>query len=269
VSDSASQSRTEADVTHQRLSVHNVTFYGATLDELAQCWADLGVHRLSILDSQLLDPDFPKVLRSNAYTVEAVYHLFSEPTALTRVIDAAAHIGVGTVYMLTGGRGSLTWSQAAERFSEMVAPCLQHAHDVGVALAIENASGLYADLHFAHTLRDAVSLAEMSRLDLCIDLFHCWAEGDVEQQLARALPRTRLIQLSDYVLGDRSLPGRAVPGDGTIPLESLVGQALAAGYRHGFDLELIGPRIDEEGRLEAARRACDVVGTMLDKLGVG
>jgi sugar phosphate isomerase/epimerase len=63
------------------------------------------------------------------------------------------------------------------------------------------------------------------------------------------------------------LPGRAVPGDGTIPLEAFVAQALAAGYSHGFDLELIGPRIDQEGRLESARRACAVVGSMLDRLG--
>ena len=104
-------------------------------------------------------------------------------------------------------------------------------------------------------------------LDICIDVFHCWAEGDVDALVRRALPRTRLIQLSDYVLGDRSLPGRAVPGDGTIPIEAFIAQALAGGYAHGFDLELIGPRIEKEGRLESARRACDVVGAMLTKLG--
>jgi sugar phosphate isomerase/epimerase len=107
----------------------------------------------------------------------------------------------------------------------------------------------------------------MSGLDICIDVFHCWAEGDVDELVRRALPRTRLIQLSDYVLGDRSLPGRAVPGDGTIPIEGFISQALAGGYVHGFDLELIGPRIEKEGRLESARRACDVVGAMLTKLG--
>jgi sugar phosphate isomerase/epimerase len=254
-------------VTHERLSVHNVTFYGDTLAELEKHWADLGVGRLSILDSQLLDPEFPELLRRNSYTVEAVYHLFAEPAALTRVIDAAADVGAGTVYMLTGGRGALTWRQAAQRFSKAVAPCLKRAQERGVALAIENASSLYADLHIAHTLRDTVTLAEMSGLDVCIDLFHCWAEGDVESLLRWILPRTRLIQLSDYVLGDRSLPGRAVPGDGAIPIESLVAQALRGGYSHGFDLELIGPRIDNEGRLESARRACDVVGAMLDGLG--
>jgi sugar phosphate isomerase/epimerase len=252
---------------HERLSVHNVTFYGASLTDLQKYWTDLGVSRLSILDNQLLDPDLPKLLQHNEYTVEAVYHLFAGEAALNRVIDAAAAVDARTVYMLTGGRGPLSWAQAAQRFSETVAPCVKHAADAGVALAIENASSLYADLHIAHTLRDTVTLADMSGLDICIDVFHCWAEGDVEELLQRALPRIRLIQLSDYVLGDRSLPGRAVPGDGTIPIESFVAQALEAGYTHGFDLELIGPRIDQEGRLESARRACDVVGAMLDRLG--
>jgi sugar phosphate isomerase/epimerase len=264
-------------VTHQRLSVHNVTFYGATLTELHTHWTDLEVARLSVLDSQLLDPELPKLLQDNGYSIEAVYHLFAggaignDPQAardaLDRVIDAAAAVDARTVYLLTGGRGVLRWMQAAQRFCEMVAPCAEHAERTGVALAIENASSLYADLHLAHTLRDTITLAEMSGLGICIDVFHCWAEGDVEELLQRALPRTRLIQLSDYVLGDRSLPGRAVPGDGTIPVEAFVTQALAAGYAHGFDLELIGPRIEKEGRLESARRACVVVGAMLDKLG--
>jgi hypothetical protein len=86
-------------VTHERLSVHNVTFYGAPLTDLQKYWTDLAVTRLSMLDSQLLDPQFPKLLQDNNYSVEAVYHLFAggtlanDPrnarTALNRVIDAA------------------------------------------------------------------------------------------------------------------------------------------------------------------------------------
>jgi sugar phosphate isomerase/epimerase len=264
-------------VTHERLSVHNVTFLGATLTDLQKYWTDLEVARLSVLDSQLFDPELATILQHNDYTVEAVYHLFAggaignDPPAardaLDRVIDAAAAVDARTVYLLTGGRGTLGWTQAAQRFCEMVTPCAEHAERAGVALAIENASSLYADLHLAHTLRDTITLAEMSGLDICIDVFHCWAEGNVDELLQRALPRTRLIQLSDYVLGDRSLPGRAVPGDGTIPIEAFVTQVLAGGYAHGFDLELIGPRIEEEGRLESARRACAVVGAMLEELG--
>ena len=106
------------------------------------------------------------------------------------MIDAAAAVDARTVYLLTGGRGPLSWAQAAERFCEMIAQCAAHAERSGVALAIENASSLYADMHIAHTLRDTVTLAEMSGLDICIDLFHCWAEGDVDELVRRALPRT-------------------------------------------------------------------------------
>jgi sugar phosphate isomerase/epimerase len=264
-------------VTHERLSVHNVTFYGEPLAVLAAHWAALGVSRLSILGDQLLDPAFSQFLQRNTYRVEAVTHIFAggrlsgdpQPAreALSTVIDAAAQVGARTVYLLTGGRGALTWEQAAERFCTNIAPCVALAQQVGVGLAIECASSLYADIHLAHTLRDTVTLAEMSGLGICIDVFHCWAEADFEALVQRALPRTELIQLSDYVLGDRALPARAVPGDGAIPLEAFVAQALAGGYARGFDLELIGPRIDEEGRLESARRACDVVSAMLDRLG--
>ena len=263
---------------HPRLSVHNVTFYGESLANLEAHWAALGVSRLSILDDQLLDPEFSFLLQRNAYSVEAVTHIFaggrlsSDPQAareaLSTVIDAAANVGARTVYMLTGGRGALTWEPAAERFCDMVAPCVEHAARAGVTLAIETASSLYADIHLAHTLRDAITLAEMARVGICIDVFHCWTEADFEGLVQRALPRTELIQLSDYVLGDRALPARAVPGDGAIPLEAFLAQSLAGGYSHGFDLELIGPRIEDEGRFESTRRACAIVGEMLNRLGV-
>ena len=136
---------------------------------------DRGGHALEG-DDQLLDPAFSKLLRCNDYTVEAVYHLFaggrlnSDPAAardaLIAVLDAAAGAGARVVYLLTGGRGDLTWQRAADRFCAMVAPCVEHANRVGVALAVENASSLYADIHLAHTLRDTVTLAEMSDLGI-------------------------------------------------------------------------------------------------------
>jgi sugar phosphate isomerase/epimerase len=265
---------------HERLSVHNVTFLGSDPAELQCHWTALGLRRLSILDGQLLDPSFVRLLRSDDYAVEAVYHLFgggrlsgeaqsvrAARAELSRLIDAAAATGARCIYMLTGGRSGLTWERAAERFCRAIEPCVHEAERVGVSLAIENASSLYADVHLAHSLRDTITLAELAGIGICIDLFHCWAEADLVGLLRQALPRTQLIQLSDYVLGDRALPARAVPGDGAIPIESFAAQALADGYRFGFDLELLGPRIDGEGRLAAARRACAAMTAMLDRLG--
>lgn len=253
-------------VVDARLSVHDVTFLGADAEQMIAYWEALGVSRLSLIDSELSDPLLRKAVSANDYSVETVYHLFGSTDGLKRVIDSAADVQARVVYMLTGGRAALSWEQAAERFCKLVAPCVEHAARVGVALAIENASSLYADIHIAHTLTDTIRLAEMAGVGICIDLFHCWAEADLPALLERALPRTEMIQLSDYVLGDRCLPARAVPGDGAIPLEPIVARALALDYRHGFDLELIGPRIESEGRLDAARRACEVVTTMLERI---
>ena len=265
---------------HERLSVHNVTFLGASPAQLHAHWQALGVRRLSILDTQLLDPAFRESVLAGDYRIEAVYHLFgggrlaAQGTAdhaararLLELIDTAAAAGARCIYMLTGGRGELSWEQAAERFCAAIAPCAGHADDAGVDLAVENASALYADIHLAHSLRDTITLAEMADLSICVDLFHCWAEADLMGLLQRALPRTTLIQLSDYVLGDRALPARAVPGDGAIPIESVLAHVLAGGYEYGFDLELLGPRIDSEGALVAARRAGARITEMLTRLG--
>ena len=252
---------------HDRLSVHSVTFLGMPLAEQQSVWRELGLTRLSLIDSQLSEPGLAQLIEQNGYSVDTVYHLFESGEGLSRVIETAAAVGARVVYMLTGGRGELGWEQAAERFCAAIAPCVREARQAGVALAIENASALYADIHFAHTLRDTITLAEMAGVGVCIDLFHCWAEADLAGLVERALPRTVQIQLSDYVLGDRALPARAVPGDGAIPIEPFIRQALAGGYTHGFDLELIGPRIEAEGRFEAARRGCETVSTMLERLG--
>ena len=266
---------------HPRLSVHSVAFTGSSPDELEDYWRRLGVKRLSINSAELLDPQIAAVVARGGYAIESVTQLFvagplpigaaavaAARDSLSRTIDAAAKAGARCLYLLTGGRGALTWEAAAETFSAAVAPCAQQARQAGVALLIENASNLYVDIHIAHTLRDTITLAEMADIGICIDHFHGWTEAGFEALVERAMPRTGLIQLSDYVPGDRALPARAVPGDGAIPIQPFVEQALGLGYAHGFDLELLGPRIEREGRLEAVRRAAETVGAMLGSLGV-
>lgn len=263
---------------HERISVHSVTFTGSSAGDLATRWDELGLRRLSVLDTQLFDAVLVPAMTREDRKVEAVFHLFAggrldggtaqmraARDGLSRVIGSAAAVGAHCVYLLTGGRGDLTWGQAADRFCETIGPCAEEAATAGVALAIENASALYADLHIAHTLRDTLKLAEMAGLAVCIDLFHCWAEADLMDLVQQALPRTALVQISDYVLGDRSLPCRAVPGDGVIPLETIVGQMVSSGYSHGFDLELIGPRIVDEGPLPASERAVATLTAILDR----
>lgn len=269
---------------HERLSVHSICFAGATLRELAGYWRALGARRVSLSSAQVLDEELSllrELLAGGNHTLETVTHPFLsgrplEPdekswrdarAALMRLIDAAAELGARSIYMLTGGHGAQTWERAAETFAAAIAPCVAHARDAGVALMIENAPWLYADLHIAHSLRDTVTLAEMAAIGVCIDVYSCWAEAALRASIERAMPRCHLVQIGDYVYGDRALPSRAVPGDGVIPFGTILAWVLEAGYAGTFELELLGPRIDREGHLEATRRAAERVSETLRALG--
>jgi sugar phosphate isomerase/epimerase len=271
---------------HARLSVHAVCFPGASLRELAGFWRELGAHRVSLVSSLLLEDGLTaarEVLRScDDFQVETITHPFlpgrhleareecwlDARDTLSRLIQSAKSLGARSIYMLTGGHGSLTWEESAEIFRAAIAPCVPQAKAAGISLMVENSAALYADAHIAHTLRDAVTLAEFAGVGVCIDLFACWTEAGLRESIGRAMPGCNLVQVSDYIYGDRSLPSRAVPGDGAIPVKRILQWVLQAGYAGTFDIELIGPRIDAEGRLTAVRRAADNLGEILRSLGV-
>jgi sugar phosphate isomerase/epimerase len=269
---------------HERLSVHAICFPDAGLGELDGYWRELGAHRVSLVSSLLLDGDLTaaqEILKAGRYHVETITHPFladrnlesreeswrEARDTLTRLIHAAKSVGARSIYMLTGGHGSLTWEEAAEAFRTAIAPCVTQAKAAGIPLMVENSSALYAHVHIAHTLRDAVTLAQSAGIGVCMDLFACWTEAGLRETIERAMSNCHVIQVCDYVYGDRALPSRAVPGDGAIPVKRILEWVLKAGYTGPFDLELIGPRIDAEGRLQAVRRAASNVGEMLRVLG--
>jgi sugar phosphate isomerase/epimerase len=186
---------------------------------------------------------------------------------LVEAVDIAATLGARSVYLQTGARGSLTWEQAAERFAALIAPGKEAARRRGVNLLVENASPFTADIHMVHTLADTITLAELAGIGICIEWHACWMEAGLTALLRRAIPMTGLVQVSDYVLGDRTAPCRAVPGDGVIPLDRIIGDVLEAGYGGVFDIELVGPRIEAEGARAATERAAQTVSEILHRLG--
>lgn len=267
---------------HPRISLHQVAFAGEpTALFLDHCRA-IGVGSVTLATPLLDRPgeweQAQVALAAGDMRVECLNHPFAAhagleadrgeaEAGLLRAIDRAATLGARSIYMLTGARGSLDWEAAAERFAALIEPCRDAAEAKGIALLVENASAFNADIHIAHTLHDAVALAEIAGIGLCLDLHACWAEAGLGKLIGYATPFTGLVQVSDYVLGDRAAPCRAVPGDGAIPLERLLGQVLEAGYQGLFDLELVGPRIEAEGARAATTRAAAYLSDLLVKLG--
>ncbi len=264
---------------HDRVSVNAICFPGEPLEKVMGYWRELAPHRVSLVSQFLARESLAStkaLLGATDYQIETVTHLFSPRAPLSdragwdvarkhlaEIITGAEAVGAKSIYMLTGARGPLIWEAAAEAFAEAIAPCVRQAKEAGVALLTEPASPSYADLHIAHSLKDTVLLAETADIGVSIDLFPCWAEAGLQETIIRALPRCGLVQVGDYVLGDRGAPCRAVVGEGDLPIERMLGWIFDAGYKGAIDLELLGPRIDQAGWVEAARRSANKVGEIL------
>jgi sugar phosphate isomerase/epimerase len=265
---------------HPAISINTLSLEPAPFDRHADTVARLGARALSPTIEGITDfgPEAAaRLLRDAGLSVATLTHqAFGYVTAelaarardrLDRTIGLAETIGAGSITMTTGGRGALAWRDAAERFAEAIAACAVRATETGVTLAVEPTSHLYADASIAHRLADTVTIARQAGISLGIDIFACWFDSDIEQAIADAAPIAALVQVSDYVAGDRGLPCRAVPGDGMVPLERLIPAIVAAGCTGPFDLEIIGPRLVAEGREAGLRRAAAHIGAILEPAG--
>ena len=268
---------------HPRVCLHQVAFLPDTssADFIAFC-REAGIPWMTLVNPHMMGPDTlgemqaalalggPKPATLNQPF--ARYPNIAEDTGeaairLNEAIEAAALLDSPNLYIVTGARGSLDWEGAATRLAELIAPCRKVAEARGVHLLVETANMLNADIHIAHTIDDTVRLAEIAGIGVCLDLGASWFEGGLQEKFRRAMPLTRLVQVSDYVLGDRFTPHRAVPGDGAVPIEQQIGWLLEAGYQGVFDLELTGPRIVAEGPREASLRAAERLSEILTRLG--
>jgi sugar phosphate isomerase/epimerase len=268
---------------HPRVCLHQVAFLpdSSSADFIGFC-REAAIPWMTIVNPHMLGPSVLEEMQAalalggtRPATLNqpfARYPNIAEDTGeaaekLDEAIEAAALLGAPNLYIVTGGRGSLDWEGAATRLAEMIAPCRELADARGVRLLVETANMLNADMHIAHTIDDTIRLAEMAQIGVCIDLGASWFEAALPEKFRRAMPLLRLVQVSDYVLGDRFTPQRAVPGDGAVPLEQQIGWLLEAGYEGVFDLELTGPRIVAEGPRVACLRAAENLSEILVKLG--
>lgn len=267
---------------HPRVCLHQVAFIGQPAGDFIGFCREAGIAAMTLVNPHLLGKGVLDEMQAalaeggpRPVTLNQPFARFPDieqdrgeaAVRLNEAIEAAATLGAPQLYIVSGGRGSLDWESAAHRLAELIAPCRALADERGVRLLVENANCLNADIHIAHTIDDTIRLAEIAGIGVCLDLGAGWFEGDLQRKFARAMPLTGLVQVSDYVLGDRSTPCRAVPGDGCVPIEQQVGWLLDAGYQGVFDLELTGPRIAEEGPREASLRAAEALSEILTRLG--
>jgi sugar phosphate isomerase/epimerase len=260
---------------HPRVAVSTMSMPTSTLEEDCDWAVSVGFKQLSLAPQKATAAGLDALRRSGlavATIVSPMLFALADPSgwdpvrdAGLAVVDLAAELGAGSVYGVTGPPGRLAWADAAAAYVEAIAPVRAAAIARGVTLALEPTNPLRLDVNLCHGLRDTVALARLAGLAVCADFFGMLGEAQLRETIASAADILRLVQVSDFVVGTLSTPGRAVPGDGDVDVGQLIRWVLETGYDGPFDLELNGPRIDEEGHRAAMLRAGQNVSALLSE----
>jgi sugar phosphate isomerase/epimerase len=267
---------------HPRISVSAISTIAWDLDTDLAFYAETGIDQVGVSLQKLEDHGLDDGARTVATTGLRVTNLLARgPFTLAQPgrweaqrrralagLDAATAIGAECMVLTTGPAGPLSWEEAADALAAVLSPVVAEANRRGLVLALEHTNSLRPDVGFLHTLRDTIDVARQLGVGVCMEVNACWGERGLAQTVAEGADVLRLVQVSDYVIGTLRTPDRAVPGDGDIPLARIIGLLVEAGYRGVFDIELIGPRIEEEGYGRAVPRAIERVENLLASAGI-
>jgi sugar phosphate isomerase/epimerase len=256
---------------HPRLSISAVSSWRQSFGDDLAMWGRLGVQHVGLslrkCEEVGLERAADRVQAAGlrvSNVVECGWCALDDPATwppyqqrLVAAIEMMQAVGAPVLVLTTGPAGALDWEPAAAALRRALEPVRAAADEAGVRTAIENTSPMRLDLSFSTTLRDTVDLAEMLDLSVCMELNSCWAERAFPVTLGRGRLRLAHVQLSDAKVGSLSTPDRLVPGDGDIPLERLLIEIVASGYAGAFEIEMVGPRIDDEGYEPAIARAVE------------
>jgi sugar phosphate isomerase/epimerase len=266
-------------VTHPRLSVSEMCTYPLPFGAELAIWDELGVRQVGVMMAKLDAYGREAAVAAlgersmRAVTIISANFDLSAPStwdrsraAIDEAVDLATVIG-GCVYFTPGRRDGRSFDELTGSLADAVAPCTEYSSARGVRLAIE--PSLRTDVSYVHTLRDGLDVAMQAGIDVIADLGNCWMERDYEVTVRRAGSRIGAVQFADAAFGSPGHPppgGRAVVGDGDLPVGAFLRAALDAGYTGAFELEQVGPLIEAEGHVEALRRGVQRASALLEQV---
>ena len=242
---------------HPQVCVSGISTWNQSLADDVMLYKELGVHTIGAALRKIESETDVELLLSSGVKVANVIGVGH--SGLPRALELANRLGAPAIVFTTGPAGALEWDDAATAFGAALAPLLP----APLKLCLEHTNSLRHDVSFVHTLRDAIDLARRLDIHVCMEINACWGERDLVRTIADGIDRIGIVQVSDFSIGTLSTPNRLVPGDGDIPLRRIIGQVLDAGYEGVFDLELVGPKIEEEGYRSAITRSCAYLSELL------
>jgi sugar phosphate isomerase/epimerase len=183
-----------------------------------------------------------------------------------RRLDVCRELGVETMVVAADLAGALEQADL-DAVTATLAQAARAAGQRGMQLALE----FQASSPFVNNLQTAAALvaeAASPHLGICLDAFH-YGVGPSKREDLQYLDETNLlhVQVCDLsgVARELALDGdRILPGDGDLPLATIVDRLREIDYRRAVSIELMNPRIWQTPARQFAEIAVDALRRLLE-----
>ncbi len=163
-------------------------------------------------------------------------------------IEEAATLGAAVLVLVCGPLIGSSMSVAEHRIVDGIRGMLPAARAAGVALAVEPFHPMFLAERSA-----VVSLAQANRIvaeiadrgvGVAVDTYHVWWDPNLSEELGNARGRIMAVHVGDWLVPTPNLvAGRGLPGDGVIPIGSLLSQIDSGGFVGPVEVEVLNPDI--------------------------
>jgi sugar phosphate isomerase/epimerase len=269
---------------HPRISVSEISAWNWSLEQDISCLKQRGVGAIGILSRKVL-PDLDAsmaMLKASGLAVSCVASAPAEnallamtdsgPSAALRThkpaIDLAAVLGRPCYFTSGVTPLRMPTDEAFNALVEAVQPVIAYAAEKGVRLALEHSNPSMRDIGFVNSLRDSIEFTKRTGIGIDLEIQNCWVERELPQMFRESIADIVLVQLSDYLIGEPTRMNRRVLGDGSIPLEWIIGRLFDAGYAGYLEIEILGPAIEAEGYDSSIARSIEWLNERLVKWGI-
>lgn len=239
-----------------------------SFDEDVERYSKLGVDTIEVVEAKLDDDRFAEQMRSIAAAglgisgVQPKVRTFFDSKmmpqpktldervgCLRRSIERLAEYAPGVPFITnTGAHPQGDMAEAMKVVAEKLGELGRVAADHGVTIALEPLNPTSVNVESAiWTIDQALAVIEASGSDhvgLCLDYWNIWQDAEVESAIARAGHQIFTVQASDWRT-PRSFADRLVPGDGTIPLATLMRATRATGYAKPWVVEIFSNDVSD------------------------
>jgi sugar phosphate isomerase/epimerase len=158
-----------------------------------------------------------------------------------QALQLASAVGAECLVLVSGPRRGHIQSHARRLLVDAVKALAEDAAELGVALALLPMSPVVGtDCSFLRSLDETLDVIDRSGRGarIAFDVYHLWQEPRLLERIPEIAPHVAVVQISDSQGTPRSQYDRRRPGDGVIPLTSIVHAFDEAGYGGYYELTI-------------------------------